>query len=120
VTQFSSEDPVAHFGHTLYDGAQHPQYKREGHEQITGQGDHDKSGYRLRTFPTPVEPEGCHGGSHCGRHVDDGRLFLWDRLQSPDRSVEAEIANDVEHREPEAPRRYVEHPTRRAERLARF
>jgi hypothetical protein len=82
----------------LYDGAQHPQYKREGHEQITGQGDHDKSGYRLRRFPTQVEPEGWHIYSPRGRHVDYGRLFLWDGLQSPDRSFEAEIADDVEYR----------------------
>ena len=98
MTQFSSEGPVARFGHTLYDRAQHPQYKREGHERITGQGNHDKSGDRLRRFPTPVEPEGCHSGSSFGRHVDDGRLFLWDGLQSPDRSFEAEIADDVEYR----------------------
>jgi len=44
VTQFSSEGPVARFGHTLYDGAQHPQYKREGHEQITGQGTITRAG----------------------------------------------------------------------------
>jgi len=119
VTQFSSEGPVAHFGHILYDGVQHPQYKREGHERITGQGNHDKSGDRLRRFPTPVEPEGCHSCSHRGRHVDDGRLFLWDGLQPSDRSAEAKIADDVEYREPEAPCRYGEHPTSRTERLAR-
>jgi hypothetical protein len=98
VTQFFSESPVAHFGHTLYDGAQHPQYKREGHEQITGQGNHDKSGYRLRRYPTSMEHERFHSGNPCGRHVDDGRLFLWDGRQSPDRSFEAENADDLEHR----------------------
>ena len=98
MTQFSSEGPVARFGHTLYDGAQHPQYKREGHEQITGQGDHHKSGYRLRRTPAPVEPEGFHGGNPCGHHVDDGSLFLWDGRQSADRSFEAEFADDLEHR----------------------
>ena len=119
MTQFSSEDPVAHFGHTLYDGAQHPQYKREGHERITGQGNHHKSGDRLRRFPTPVEPEGCHSDKPRGLRVDDGRLFLWDRLQPPDRSTEAEIADDLEHRAPEPPCRHCEHPTSRTECLAR-
>ena len=33
--------------------------------------------------------------------------------------VEAEIADDFEHREPEAPCRYGEHPASRTERLAR-
>ena len=98
MTQFSTEAPVAHLGHTLYDGAQHPQYKREGHERITGQGDHDKSGYRLRRCPTPGEPEGCQSGSSCGWRVDDGRLFLSDRVQHSDRSSDAETADDVEYR----------------------
>ena len=86
------------FGNDLDDGAKHRQYKREGHERITGQGDHDKSGDRLRRFPTPVEPEGCHSGSPRGWRVDDGRLFLWDRLQPPDCSAEAKTADDVEYR----------------------
>jgi hypothetical protein len=103
----------------LYDGAQHPQYKREGHERITGQGNHDKSGDRLRRFPTPVEPEGGQSRNPRGWRVDDGCLFLWDRLQPSDRSAEAKTAADVEYREPESPRRYGEHPTSRAERLAR-
>jgi hypothetical protein len=68
----------------------------------------------------PVEPEGGHSRNPRGWRVDDGRLFLWDRLQPSDRSFEAKTADDVEYREPEAPCRYDKHPTSRAQRLARF
>ena len=106
------------FGNDLDDGAKHRQYKREGHERITGQGDHDKGGVWLRRFPM-VEQEGCRNGSPRDCRVDIGRLFLWDGFQPPVSAAEAETAADFEYREPKPPRRYGEHPTSRTERLGR-
>jgi hypothetical protein len=45
-----------------------------------------------------MEHQSCHCGNPCGRHVDDGRVFLWDGRQSSDRSFEAEFVDDLEHR----------------------